>query len=29
MECYLQGLHKNHEVKNITKSFDIIRDKGI
>ncbi|CAD8057453.1 unnamed protein product [Paramecium sonneborni] len=25
MECYLQGLHKNHEVKNVQKSYSIIR----
>ncbi|CAD8147256.1 unnamed protein product [Paramecium pentaurelia] len=28
MECYLQGLHKNHEVRNISKSFDLIRENG-
>lgn len=26
MECYLQGLHKNHEVRNISKSFEFIRE---
>ena len=28
MECYLQGLHKNHEVRNITKAFDIVKGNG-
>ncbi|KAM3146828.1 hypothetical protein pb186bvf_000982 [Paramecium bursaria] len=26
MECYLQGLHKNHEVRNVGKCFDQVKE---
>lgn len=24
MECYLNGLHRNHNVKNIKKNYDLL-----